>query len=99
MERMIFYPGCLVLSRFHEYELASKQILKKLDIGPWIWRSFAAVVLPWFPGPEMIGSTSPLFWFDDNEFNELRELFGLSAIRFLGREKVAIFMSDEGKGS
>ena len=57
------------------------------------------MVLPWFPGREMIGSTSPLFWFDDSEFNELRELFGLSAIRFLGREKVAIFMADEGKGS
>ncbi len=32
MERMILYPGCLVLSRFHEYELASRQILSKLGI-------------------------------------------------------------------
>ncbi len=32
MERMILYPGCLVLSRFHEYELASRQILNKLGI-------------------------------------------------------------------
>lgn len=32
MERMILYPGCLVLSRFHEYEMASRQILKKLGI-------------------------------------------------------------------
>lgn len=29
---MILYPGCLVLSRFHEYEVASRRILKKLDI-------------------------------------------------------------------
>jgi len=32
MERMILYPGCLVLSRFHEYELASRRILRKLGI-------------------------------------------------------------------
>jgi heterodisulfide reductase subunit B len=32
MERAIFYPGCLVLSRFHEYELASRRILDKLGI-------------------------------------------------------------------
>ncbi len=32
MERMILYPGCLVLSRFHEYEVASRRILKKLGI-------------------------------------------------------------------
>ncbi len=32
MERMILYPGCLVLSRFHEYELASRQILDTLGI-------------------------------------------------------------------
>jgi len=32
MERMILYPGCLVLSRFHEYEMTSRQILKKLGI-------------------------------------------------------------------
>jgi heterodisulfide reductase subunit B len=32
MERMILYPGCLILSRFHEYEMASRQILKKLGI-------------------------------------------------------------------
>ena len=32
MEKMILYPGCLVLSRFHEYELASRQILSKLGI-------------------------------------------------------------------
>lgn len=32
MERMILFPGCLVLSRFHEYELASRQILNRLGI-------------------------------------------------------------------
>jgi heterodisulfide reductase subunit B len=32
MKRMILYPGCLVLSRFHEYEMASRRILKKLGI-------------------------------------------------------------------
>ena len=32
MERMVLYPGCLVLSRFHEYETASRRILKKLGI-------------------------------------------------------------------
>ncbi|MFB0506609.1 MAG: heterodisulfide reductase-related iron-sulfur binding cluster [Thermodesulfobacteriota bacterium] len=32
MERMILYAGCLVLSRFHEYELASRQILHRLGI-------------------------------------------------------------------
>jgi heterodisulfide reductase subunit B len=32
MERPIFYPGCLVLSRFHEYEVASRRILDKLGI-------------------------------------------------------------------
>jgi len=32
MEKMLLYPGCLVLSRFHEYELASRRILKKLGI-------------------------------------------------------------------
>ena len=32
MKRMILYPGCLVLSRFHEYEVASRRILKKLGI-------------------------------------------------------------------
>ena len=32
MEKMVLYPGCLVLSRFHEYELASRRILKKLGI-------------------------------------------------------------------
>lgn len=32
MERMILYPGCLVLSRFHEYELASRRILRKLGV-------------------------------------------------------------------
>jgi heterodisulfide reductase subunit B len=32
MERVILYPGCLVLSRFHEYELASRRILDKLGI-------------------------------------------------------------------
>ena len=33
MERMILYPGCLVLSRFHEYEVASRRILKRLGIA------------------------------------------------------------------
>jgi heterodisulfide reductase subunit B len=32
MGRMVLYPGCLVLSRFHEYEVASRRILKKLDV-------------------------------------------------------------------
>lgn len=32
MERMVIYPGCLVLSRFHEYELASRRVLRKLGI-------------------------------------------------------------------
>ena len=32
MKRMVLYPGCLVLSRFHEYELASMQVLDKLGI-------------------------------------------------------------------
>ena len=32
MERMILYPGCLVLSRFHEYEMVSRRVLRKLGI-------------------------------------------------------------------
>ena len=39
------------------------------------------------------------FWFGDIQFNEVRELFGLPAVRFLGREKVALLMADEGEGS
>ena len=39
------------------------------------------------------------FWFDDSQFNEVRELFGLPAVRFLGREKVGLLMADEGEGS
>lgn len=32
MERMVIYPGCLVLSRFPEYELASRRVLRKLGV-------------------------------------------------------------------
>jgi heterodisulfide reductase subunit B len=32
MEKMVLYSGCLVLSRFHEYELASRRVLSKLGI-------------------------------------------------------------------
>lgn len=39
------------------------------------------------------------FWFGDSQFNEIRELFGLPVVRFLGREKVALLMADEGEGS
>ena len=39
------------------------------------------------------------FWFDDSQFNEVRELFGLPVVRFLGKEKVGLLMADEGEGS
>ena len=39
------------------------------------------------------------FWFGDSQFNEVRGLFGLPAVRFLGREKMALLMADEGEGS
>ena len=32
MGKVALYSGCLVLSRFHEYELASRRVLSKLDI-------------------------------------------------------------------
>lgn len=53
--------------------------------------------------PELIrkgidGILSNGFWFGDFQFNEVRESFGLSAVQFLGREKVALLMVDEGEG-
>ena len=39
------------------------------------------------------------FWFGDSQFNEIRGLFGLPAVRFLGREKMALLMADEEEGS
>lgn len=39
------------------------------------------------------------FWFGDIQFNEVRESFGLPAVRLLGREKVALLMADGEEGS
>ena len=39
------------------------------------------------------------FWFGESQFNEVRELFGLPTVRFLGREKVGILIGDGGEGS
>lgn len=39
------------------------------------------------------------FWFGESQFNDVRISFGLPAVRFLDREKVAVLMVDEGEGS
>ncbi len=54
--------------------------------------------------PELIrkgidGIFSTGFWFGEVHFNEVRESFALPAVRLLGREKVALLMSEKGEGS
>lgn len=39
------------------------------------------------------------FWFGDIQFNEVRESFGLPAVKLLGRKKVALLMAGEEGGS
>ena len=54
--------------------------------------------------PELIrmgieGVLNKGFWFGDIQFNEVRESFGLPAVKLLGRKKVALLMAGEEGGS